>query len=86
MFNQIMSFSKSHKITFGWIDNPSKMQKDWEVDFKNLCSLDPRIQKAFDDNRRVFGIFRLKGKSNIVTKDNSIYHDLVISEADLFTE
>ena len=86
MFDGIMSFSKSHEITFAWIDNPSKMQKDWEVDFKNLCSLDPRIQKAFDDNRRVFGIFRLKTKSNIVTKDNSIYHELAIPEIDLFTE
>lgn len=86
MFNQIMSFSKSHEITFGWIDFPSIERKDWKVDFDNLCSLDPRIQKAFDDNRRVFAIFRLKSKSNIVTKDNSIYHDLVISEADLFTE
>jgi hypothetical protein len=86
MFEGIMSFSKSHKITFAWIDNPSKMQKDWEVDFKNLCSLDPRIKKAFDDNRRVFGIFRLKNKSNIVTKDNSIYHELAIPETDLFTE
>ena len=86
MFDGIMSFSKSHKITFAWIDNPSKMQKDWEVDFKNLCSLDPRIQKAFDDNRRVFGIFRLKSKSNIVTKDNSIYHELAIPEIDPFTE